>query len=1360
MTNEQAPSLDRESLQLGAGKNPQKFYPSFDPFRCPLDQVVSVEASAGTGKTWSISVLALRLLIEARLPIDQILIVTFTRAAAAELRDRIRARIDDVAQVCAAELTSEGDPFLQPLFARFNELEVSTVEIASRCQLALATFEQASVLTIHGFCQRVLTQFAFTAALPLSFKVNDGGQITSHRLARDAVNRILNRLKDRAELLQPVLNDLGQLDAGAKAVYRLLQDQPQLAEADYFLDGQRLNSFTDETSLTHVSNESEEALQLKIQRALDNLAAAHSAAALHWAQQRNGWQAMIRDIANRVEYGGKALHWRWASETEIVLNDYFSGNPTRSDFPEAINLLFKYLKTPKRKNEHAISTWLSQQPLLSMKFLLSANHELETIQSNIFQAELCRLIAQAPEQLAKQRELARQVSFSDLLWLTHCAMNPLPSSGFASRGAALRGFIRQAFPVAIIDEFQDTDELQYDIFSTLYVRRKTNSIHTHQTMGLFLVGDPKQAIYRFRHADLETYLRARDNAALHFSLSHNQRSTTALIQAVNGIFSQSDNPFQESRLPFQPAQKGVKPVLELIDGENRAALHLWELPTDPVFLPVTRLRRVVGQAIATEIVRLLGGKTKNGEIIIGFSQIQDDQLNRNTTERPTESLKPIQPRDIAVIVRTHAQAVLIKRYLQAANIGAIELGRDSIFDCPQMLDIEQLLAVLNAKQNGGLLRGLLSTPLFGWSAYDIAATATSESHQNRWVQVAMRISRYRMLIEQFGFARMWRELLRHEQVTKRLARIDLRALANYNQLGELLQSASVQTPSVAGLLRWLTQARVSQASREDLAASIDDGSGGLQLRLASDENLVRIVTIHKSKGLEYPIVFCPFLWESSARKRPSVVTVVRPLAAESAGIQVHLGALTEQAKSSEHVADDAEWVRLAYVALTRAINRCYLPFGFFAHNKPNELPTGNALTSELNRLMRRASEQSESTYATVKQCWLDYLSQQSSNVTLVQLSAAASTGVLQNPNTVVQRSARRMHRPLPRVVWSFSSFSGLHHLLETNSHSHAQAANDPLVERVIDNAEADRDAPTLIDLHPHEHSEIAQRGGETIEPNIIAADDIINFPRGEVAGHLIHHAFEHVTFADEATWQPAIEAAYQRFGNELPVTLNMLTAEDVAESETQLQSIHFRALRNMLRDVLLTPMPLIGCSLSTLQVVDVIREMGFTMTVKQQQLNTVVAWLRRAGLLESQATSETPAERRRVDWQDYLNGYLRGYMDMVCRVDGRYYVLDWKSNYLGEKCEQYGPASVEAAMLRGGYHLQRFIYLVALHRLLKNTLPGYSSEAHLGGSIYLFVRGVRPSWSIDGVQTGVFAKAAELSLVIQFDALLDGMSDE
>ncbi|MDR3213729.1 MAG: exodeoxyribonuclease V subunit beta [Azoarcus sp.] len=1208
-----------------------------DVFACPLDGIALIEASAGTGKTWNICGLYLRQLLERDLPVARLLVVTFTRAATAELSARIRERIAAALRVLDG-VDSGDDPFVPALIAASRLAGRNEDEMRQRLEGALATFDEAAIFTIHGFCQRALADAPFAAGLPYLLEVGeDDGEL---------------RLEVTQDFWRREVASVGAALAGHLLTCR---DSPE-RWAQWLKDAQARPLAR---ALWDEADDSD----------LEALSAALDAA-----------------------YDEARHHWRNSGDTLRRLLDKADGLHKNSYKPATLDAAFRqWAAWLSAGDARAVPDPGSQLPLLDATMLadrtnkghrppkhpfftaahalLDARQRLDDVLAAARLRLLRRFIEEGGDQLRRRKQTERRLAFDDILWNAHDAL-------VSGRQPWLAAALHARYPVALIDEFQDTDPLQLEIFRRIYASDNRHG-------SLFLVGDPKQAIYSFRGADIYSYLGARALADAHYTLNVNRRSAPALVVACNALFGGNDEAFMAAGLAFRPvlAREPAQRLDDRTASEGDAALRLWRIPRGErggeEGAGGERLNREqaierAAAASAAEIARLLaaGGR---GELRIGE--------------------RALVPDDVAVLVRTHREGAIMKAALARKGVGSVELSQSSVFSSDEAEELERVLRAIADPAREHLIKTALATALMGW---DAAALAQLANDDNGLVEEFGRFAGWREDWARHGFAFMlWRWMGDDAVAARLLARDDgERRLTNLLHLAELLQrEAGRASPAV--LLGTFARRRAEGGGGDDVL-----------LRLESDRNLVRIVTIYSAKGLQYCIVFCPFLFDGYAMSGPGgpmrlwhdddggQVSDWRRAPADADRIKARL--------ASER---DAETLRLIYVALTRAVHRCYLVVGCYAKGEKGEnyRESGHSL---LNWLVAGAGV----TVAAWRE--RDYFP---AEVDAHWRRLAAASGVAislgdlpSGEGDFLALAARQPAFTAPRAPivpggWRLGSFSAL-----VSGAIHEDAARDHDARIELPGVVADADAPPLAD------------------------DDVLHFPRGATAGDCIHAVFEAIDFTRAASRAPAIARA-------LAAHAPIAAGRDGA--------LLARMLDKLVADVLATPLAPDeddGLRLETIPLARRLTELEFYLPAPRLVVTTLGDWFAAHAYDMPKLTARD------------LTGYLKGYIDLVFEHDGRYWILDWKSNHLGDTPAAYAPAALAAAMAQHGYHLQHLLYTVALHRHLGGALPGYDYQRHFGGVLYLFVRGVRPGWRIGDAPAGVFHHRAAPEVIASLDALLAG----
>jgi exodeoxyribonuclease V beta subunit len=824
----------------------------------------------------------------------------------------------------------------------------------------------------------------------------------------------------------------------------------------------------------------------------------------------------------------------------------------------------------------------------------------------------------------------------------------------SNHGQDLAAVVRQRYPAALIDEFQDTDPVQYRIFRQVY---------HGSSATVFFVGDPKQAIYSFRGADIFAYLTACTDVDHRYTLEMNWRSDPPLIQAVNGLFQAARQPFLFDDIAFYPVTAATERRETLTEqGRDVAHLRVWVVSGYKVKKPEAEV--MAARATATEIVRLMQ-MGERGEARLGDRRLQGG--------------------DIAVLVRSNRLARLMQDHLMRLGVSSVQLGQDNVFHGWEALELELVLRAVAEPTSEARLRAALATVMLGGTGEDLAAL---DENEPLWEQRIEAFLEYHRLWWERGFARMFQTLISRERVAQRLLgfRDGERRLTNLRHLAELLQTVEArQHAGMEGLIKWLADRRQSEASLDEEE----------QLRLDSDEQLVKVVTIHRSKGLEYPIVFCPFLWSGRFQLRKDRALVFHD---PQDDYQMLMDMCTERTAQHRGYALNeylAEELRLLYVALTRAKHCCYITWGSINQSAISTLAwllhqpnvSGKPLTIEALR-----GHVNGLTEADIKAALKRLAVQTNGAIRIEPLPTGASGPYRLVSQDAPELVARRFPWPI-RQRWRITSFSAL-------------TASD-----VMELPDYDALTPSTSQDMPIDHT-----------------PSIFTFPRGVRAGSCLHAILQRLDFAseDRGIIEELVSQCLREYGYE---------------------SVWTPIVVETLERVLATPLDMGG----TLYLKDVPRnrrldELEFTYPVTELTCEGLQKFLKAHGF----AVGAIQEEIERLTFAP-ARGYMRGFIDLIFEAGGRFYLTDYKSNWLGDTPESYREEALPAVMARHSYYLQYLIYAVALHRYLRLRLPNYDYEAQFGGVLYLFLRGMDPGL---GPGYGVFRARPAGNLIETLDEYL------
>ncbi len=1194
-----------------AGKQGRKnAITSFNLLESPLIGTNLIEASAGTGKTYTISGLFLRLILEKGFSVNDILVVTYTVAATEELRDRIRKKLREAMEAFISGHSF--DEFLNGLVQKIPDAQ----EAIQLLQGALHDFDEAPIFTIHGFCQRTLHESAFESGSLFDTELIPDQERLKEEIVRDFWRR---------HFYDAPWEFVGYAQSKKVSPKNFLE---LLRKGTAHLDSQII------PKIESAKLNSLEAFRQDVQRL------------------KKEWQKAREEVLEKIS--DPALKYYTNPQKHIeAMDDYVghgAGLPLFKGYEKftsskLVESTKKNCKTPKHPFFDLCEDFQEKAKALTS--------EMDR-QILFLKRELFRYLK---KELPARKERQNIQSFDDLLIRLRDALEK-------TGGDDLARAIQTRYRAALIDEFQDTDPIQYAIFKSVFGGEESI---------LFLIGDPKQAIYSFRGADLFAYMRAAGHVNSRYTLTKNWRSESGLITGVNTIFSNRENPFIYEAIPFEPSTSKERKEQEFlrIDGKSEPPFHFWFVDARQVAesgKPITKglARELIPAATAGEIYRLID-LGKKGKALIGNN--------------------PLREADIAVLVRTNNEARLVQEALTDLGVPSVLHSMGNLFDTDEAVEMTRVLAAVAEPNHEQMLRVALATDMLGVGGEDLERLMRDETGWEDWL---VRFREYYEMWERHGFIRMFRYFLLREKVRTRLLSFPdgERRLTNMLHLSEVLHQESTERKlGMVGLLKWLRQQRDPDSPRLEEH----------QLRLESDANAVKIVTIHKSKGLEYPIVFCPFNWGGSQ-------------IGENEEFLFHDGdddwrlnlVLNPQDNPNRVFAEKeilAENLRLLYVSLTRAKNRCYLVWGRF-----NE-----AGTSALAYLLHPPDGKSENIVEATGEKF-EGLTDADIHRELAALTRKAK-GAIQLSDMPMAPGKEQLPPPEGKEELVFQEFSG-------SIRRDWQIASFSLLLSGRQK-EAERSIPAAIDLPDYDQEINAEETIPVQEPKGIFA-----FPKGARPGTLLHDIFEHIDFAEKdlSSIKTIVTGKLKEYG---------------FESHWQ------ETVCEMVQKVLAAPLQMEknGLTLSCIEMKDRLTELEFyfpLQPITPKKLKKVFA--EHAG---PEIADRFPQQIENLNFVP-AQGFMKGFMDLVFQWQGRFFLADWKSNYLGSRVEDYGHRALLKEMEENFYFLQYHLYTLALHQYLKKRLPDYAYEKHFGGVFYIFLRGVSPE---SGPEFGIYRDLPRKELI-------------
>jgi exodeoxyribonuclease V beta subunit len=1226
----------------------------FDLLDVPLEGSNLIEASAGTGKTHNIVGLFVRLIVEKELAARNILVVTYTIAATEELRDRIRRRLVEME---GALLKGESkDPFIVGLIRKIQRSD--RTEAARRLlRAAIRDFDEAAIYTIHSFCYRMLQEHAF-----------ESGALFETELIpdEDAIKREFAQDFWRCHFYEAPLEFVA---------YSLSKN----LSPDYYLDLLK-QAYPNPTVALIPEVPPPDAMQMEAEiRLFHDL----------FFQLQDLWKKekdIVTSLLRQPGLNGR-LYGKKVDSLLNVLVEFFGAKRPLFPSPAVLEKI-----TAKKIGENVNKGHLPPaHPLFDLADRLWTQAELLTSR---FEEHLrylrMEIVRQGRMELPRRKERRNILAYDDLL-------NDLYGALRTERGNRLAAEIRSRFQAVLIDEFQDTDPVQYAIFKSLFLSGE----HVEQR-PFFAIGDPKQAIYAFRGADIFAYIDAARSMNRTYTLKENWRSEPDLLQAVNTLFGAPQKPFLYDDIHYRSVTAADQPDrdLLLIDNRREPPFQWWLIPeeteengneaTPPDASPAKGLAKTslypqVAASVASEVARLI----RLG--VEGRARIGD---------------KALQAEDIAILVRTNREGSIMRETLIRWNIPHVVSSQESVFHSPEAEDVRRILIALAEPRNPALIRAALVTDIMGMTGDDIHALSLDEAG---WEAILRRFHLYHGLWAGQGFIRMFRSFLENEHLPSGILKIveGERRLTNLLHIGELLhQAATTDHLAMHDLIKWLS----------DQISSGETQPEDYELRLEREEKAVKVVTIHKSKGLEYPIVFCPFSWGSSGpRKNLDHVLYHDP--SQSFAPVLDFGSADFADHRLRYEEESlAEDIRLLYVALTRARHRTYYIWGRMQHadssasaylfHQDSDMVKNDLAHSVRERYRRLSVEDFRRDVETI---------------------AGASGHTIRIQTLPV--AGEKSYRPaMPTETLACRQFTGkIDATWKVASYTRLVASN------YGDRDRSDDEHASQREMKPAPEEDSRER-----LPTASFALDMFGFPGGTKAGIFLHDILEKIDYR----------------GSD-PQTARDLVVEKLAQYG---YDPHWApAITSMMEKVTNTPFPLFNsekCDLTLSQIrpEDRRNEVEFYFPLRRISRDDIVRIFREGAAMSTSGLSKVPQLHciERLQFSP-LQGYLKGFIDLLFCFGGRFYLVDWKSNHLGNQQQNYGQDELLRVMDEGYYFIQYHLYALALHQYLAFRVPEYRYEDHFGGVYYCFLRGMDQN---SGSASGVFHDRPPLDLLEMMKAVL------
>ena len=1117
----------------------------FDALNIELSGRILVEASAGTGKTYSVALLTLRLIIETDTQLSEILMVTFTNAAVAELEERIRLFIKKANKIVVTKDKSD-KAIYDLIFHNKNESDIEKIKI--KLQAALKLMDETAVFTIHGFCNNVLTEFAFE---------------TGHLYDTEP-------LKDQSVLLEQCVNNFWRkyISTFNEKLLEKLIDLPSrqqlLEKTTTILSGKKLVLPKLLISGILFSSQTQE----NILKALED-------------------PDFIRETLKEeilVDYLSFAAICRENSELQFLI-------PHLDDIEELSSAILNIYSL------HADVIHDCFPNFLSIKWLQIRLLENEQLTNCILYSMYTDAYPEIIKECLKIKKEKNQITYDDMIELVHVAL------GKENSDKLING-LRKKYKAVFLDEFQDTDKLQFEIFDRIFTKPSL----------LFFIGDPKQSIYAFRRADIFTYFKAAQTADHTYTMDINYRSSESFIKAMNEFFVPRVNfdtflfNNEPQRIDYQPVSSPTPNLKGQLTLSKKEVMPISILPYDNL--------TIIEEQVCAKIFQLL--------------------TNKNYKIKTKKEERAIKPSDIGILVKTNMQGNSIKDALQKKGIPATHIDESSILQSEEALHLYYFIDAIYQISRPAISKVLISI-VTKYKRDEVIELNDEElvnkfkSYQKQWQTTGIN-SAIRMFIRDFEIISYLMDKGKQGE----------RKLANIFQLIELFHSVQTNKKfSENEFINWLRKTIWGSNETEDEFVQ----------RLESDEEAVKIITIHKSKGLEYNIVFAPYLdfkisskWVTGTFRNPTDETYY------SGSINL----FTQAQHSLYEKQLNQEYMRLVYVAVTRAVYKCYIFKSLGSRN------------TTLNKFL-----------------------------------------------DVIQQEIKKK----PKAY---------HYLEVNNSLDDTEGAYPGSIWNAYDAMKINNFNIQDTNWKKISYSLLSKTGNKSVKENNSIAenayDDFIfkKLPKGNLTGNLLHTLFETIS--------------YNNSENE---NLDSIIRNCIFQYNTDLIP-YAEDFKKLIQEALYSKIECSGSTIELFKITDAtkINELEFDLHIKET-------------LIGNLANLSTSDREIKVNDLGQIKGWLNGKIDLFFEYKGKYYILDWKSNFLGDKVEQYEMPQLHTAMNEGNYHLQYLLYTAAIKKYLSTRLPDFEYSKHFGGVIYLFIRGLR-----SGKTNGVFTCKPTLNDVVTLENCL------
>lgn len=1153
--------------------------------------VCLIEASAGTGKTYAITAIYLRLLLGISknsafsypLRAEEILVVTFTEAATKELRNRIALSVYRLRLACASGKSE--DSLTSSMLSEIKETNLA-VHLLLAAENTINNVA-ASIFTIHSFCQRILNANSVELGILLHHSI----------------------IKDESILRQQAIADFWRkycspLPIAVASIIYNYWDGPESLLADLLPYLHSAPSIVQGT----ISNKNESIISCH-----ESIITIIETIKKQWHPSITQLIALINaNHLNRQVYSNKNISV-WVNKIE----QWVSTPTVDYEFPKEmerfrIKVISRYTTTKITAPDNPLFDLLElfykkKTSLHELVFMLALNE----VRSSINQ----------------EKKRLNVLGFDDLL-------NQLNRALALDKGEVLAQSLRDRYPVAMIDEFQDTNQQQHQIFSRIY--------YGQQQCLLIMIGDPKQAIYSFRGADIRTYISAREEIRNRYTLDTNWRSAPGMVNAVNKIFQSCNKPFVFNKIPFIPVSSTSynKDMLLILDQKPQPAMRIWVQPNEGML--IKDYQYLMARKCSATVSSWLNAARDKRAWLAG---------------RPN-GRKILKASDMTVLVRNRTEAALIRDALSELSISSVYLSDyENIYESPEASELLWLLHAILEPNHLSNIRRAIATSIIGFDSLAIERLNSDKQSYNIIVQ---EFTQYQVSWKKRGVLSMLYEIIRRYHIAENLV-VSFngeRRLVNLLHLGELLQVASLELNNEHALVSWFTM-QISDHKSE---------SKNHRLRLHNDSHLVHIMSVHKSKGLEFPLVFLPFTSNFKQHKKKfSLFTDIK-----NNRSFLDFEAIPKNINTSTKEEQLAEELRLLYVALTRAIYHCSIGVAPLLRDTYKQASNKNGYFSAFDYLMQQKLTEDVKALNT-QMAALATACNGDIEICDIQISDLSAVKPL-TPRLF------KSTKKLAARVWNIKN----NNQLFINSYSKLQE-NDDLVFTNL---------PFRIDM-----DSIGDIQQETDKQPLTPH----TFTRGALSSTFLHNLFKKINFSQ-------------------PLDSEWLKIKMI---QNNIDIKWLSILQNWIKKVVDNKLNTEELCLKQITTINKIVDLKFYLYINNygtiQDLDYICKRYDKLSAICPPLYSSS------------INGIIQGFIDLIFYWHGRYYLIDYKFNWLGTNNASYSKTELIKAMVLHRYDLQYQLYTLALHRYLRHRLVDYDYESHFGGIYYLFLRGIEGGYSYNGI---------------------------